>query len=420
MQTKRVLFATLGSLGDLYPYLALASEMQRRGHEATILTSSQHRSRIEQCGVRFQQTAPDLNFSDRAFQERTMNEVTGGRFMLRDVILPKIRESYDNLFAAASGKDLLISHMLTYAGPLVAEKTGIPWVSTVLAPLSFFSYRDSPVLVSRLSGMRETAPWLNAFINRIARSTTKSWNEPVYRLRHELGLAQGGEPIYDAQHSPARVLAMFSPLLARAQADWPPQTQITGFPFWDEQAGGTEMCGELVEFLAAGPAPVVFTLGSSAVLNPGTFYKESVDAVGKLGVRAVILDGEGGSGTRIGRNILRLPSAPHSYVFQRASVIVHAGGIGTCARAMRAGRPMLIVPFAYDQPDNASRLVRLGVARMIGRNSYTAARAVEEIGSLLANSSYRSQAEGSARVLEKEDGAGTACDALERCLSGSC
>ena len=213
---------------------------------------------------------------------------------------------------------------------------------------------------------------------------------------------------------------MFSPLLARAQADWPPQTQISGFPFWDEQAGGTEMCGELVEFLAAGPAPVVFTLGSSAVLNPGTFYTESVDAVGKLGVRAVVPDGEGGSGTRIGRNILRLPSAPHSYVFQRASVIVHSEGIGTCARAMRAGRPMLIVPFAYAQPDNASRLVRLGVARMIGRNSYTAARAVKEIGSLLANSSYRSEAEGSSRVLEQEDGAGTACDALERCLSGSC
>jgi len=66
------LFATLGSLGDLYPYLAVASEMQRRGHQATILTGSQHQPRIDRSGVRFQQVAPDLDFSDRTFQARAI------------------------------------------------------------------------------------------------------------------------------------------------------------------------------------------------------------------------------------------------------------------------------------------------------------------------------------------------------------
>ena len=144
------MFATLGSLGDLYPYLALASEMQRRGHQATILTGSQHQSRIDRSGVRFQQVAPDLDFTDKTFQARAMDEVTGGRYMLRDVMLPPIRTNYDNLLQAASEADLLVTQMLAYAGPMVAEKTGIPWVSTILAPLSFFSYRDSPALVPRL------------------------------------------------------------------------------------------------------------------------------------------------------------------------------------------------------------------------------------------------------------------------------
>ena len=349
-----------------------------------------------------------------------MNEITGGRYMLRDVVLPQIRVNYENLLEACSQADLLVTQMLAFAGPLVAEKTGIPWVSTVLAPLSFFSYRDSPILAPRLRGLREAAPWLNAFINRVARSTTQSWNAPVYRLRQELGLARGKEPIYEGQNSPSRVLAMFSPVLAQAQSDWPAQTQISGFPFWDEQASGARVPPELNEFLSAGPAPVVFTLGSSAVLNPGQFYAESVEGVRQLGVRAVMLDGEqGDSATRIGQDILRVGYAPHSHLFAQASVIVHSGGIGTCAHAMRAARPMLVVPFAYDQPDNASRLVRLGVARTIGRGAYTARRAIKEIGTLLTDPQYRTNAERIARIVKSEDGVGSACDALENCLSGA-
>jgi len=418
MPEKRILFATLGSLGDLYPYLALASEMQRRGHQATILSSSQHRLRIERSGVRFRQVAPDLDFTDKTFQARAMDEMNGGRYMLRDVMLPPIRTNYDNLLQAASEADLLVTQMLAFAGPLVAEKTRIPWVSTVLAPLSFFSYRDSPVLASRLRTVRETAPWLNALINRVARSTTQSWNEPVYRLRRELGLPVGREPIYEGQYSPTRVLAMFSPVLAEAQTDWPAQTRISGFALWDEPAESGAAPAELDQFLAAGPAPVVFTLGSSAVVNSGRFYAESAEAARQLGVRAVMLDGEGGSGLRIDRDILRLAYSPHSYLFGRACAIVHSGGIGTCARAMRAGRPMLVVPFAYDQPDNAARLVRLGVARTIGAASYTAARSVRELRKLLTDPLYQTNADRIARIVEAEDGAGVACDALEQCLRG--
>ena len=156
--------------------------------------------------------------------------------------------------------------MLIYAGLMVAAKTGIPWVSTVLSPLSVFSYRDSPVLDPRLNRVREIAPRLNAWINRAARSTTRSWNGPVYRLRRELGLAQGGEPIYEGQHSPSTVLAMFL-RAGLAAGDWPRQMHISGFPFWEEEVDSAEML-QLDPFLAAGPAPVVFTLGSSAVLNP--------------------------------------------------------------------------------------------------------------------------------------------------------
>jgi len=271
-------------------------------------------------------------------------------------------------------------------------------------------------LSSRLNVLREAAPQLNAFINRVARATTRSWNRPVYELRRELGLAQGLEPIYEGQHSPLKALAMFSPLLAQPQTDWPPQVQITGFPFWEEPGIRPEVLDELDRFLADGPPPVVFTLGSSAVLNPGQFYEESVKAVRQLGVRAVLLDGDKASSYRAERDILRLPYAPHSYLFPKASVVVHSGGVGTCGQAMRAGRPSLVTPFAYDQPDNAVRLVRLSIARTIRRDRYTARRAANEIGILLNEPRYRTNAERIARIVEAENGVGVACDALERRL----
>ena len=134
MQPKRILFTTLGSLGDLFPYLAVASEMQSRGHLATILTTAQHRSRVEQSGVQFREAAPNLDFADKTFQVRAMHETTGSRYMLRDVVLPQIRVSYENMLEASADADLLVTQMLTFAGPILAEKTGIPRVSTVLAP----------------------------------------------------------------------------------------------------------------------------------------------------------------------------------------------------------------------------------------------------------------------------------------------
>src|SRR4051812_32831010 len=138
MQGKCILFATLGSLGDIYPYLALAAEMQRRGYRAAIATNSQHHSLIKRSGIEFRHVAPEFNFNDAAFQRLAMHEATGGRYLLRDTIFPQIRASYRDLLSAASDADLLVTHTLSYAGPLVAEITQIPWVSTVLSPLTFF------------------------------------------------------------------------------------------------------------------------------------------------------------------------------------------------------------------------------------------------------------------------------------------
>ncbi len=409
-----VLFTALGSLGDLFPYLALATELQRRGHRATVLTSAVHREHIEQCGIGFRAIEPDLDFENPDILKRALRQLTAPRFLLRDVVLPMVRGQYENLLAAARESDLLVTHPLSFGGPLVAEKTGMPWVSTVLAPLSFHSNVDSPVVLTWMWGLREKMPGLNAAFNRLGIRTTHSWPEPVHRLRRELGLKLAPNPLHEGQHSPTRVLALFSPLLASPQSDWPPQTKVTGFAFFDQ--GKSTIPAALEEFLAAGEPPIVFTLGSAAVSQPGTFYEESLKAVQRLGVRAIMLDGQGGEGTIIAPNVLSVSWAPHAYLFPRARVVVHSGGVGTCAQGMRSGRPLLVIAYGFDQPDNALRLARLGVARKIARNSYNADRAVREISTLMNDPSYQTNAERVAKIMNAEHGTQTACDLLEAAL----
>ena len=235
----------------------------------------------------------------------------------------------------------------------------------MLAPFSFFSAFDPPVLPPYPKLARaDKAPGMGRAMRRLARFVTRKWPEPIYELRRELGLPPGPNPIFDAKHSPNLVLALFSRVLGTEQKDWPANTLITGFCFYDADAGNAALPAQLEEFLAAGEPPVVFTLGSAAVLAAGDFYEQSARAAKKLGVRAVLLIGSDPRNDPRNRphpqelpdSICVAEYAPYSGLFPRASLVVHQGGVGTTAQCLRAGRPMLIMPYSHDQPDNARRM----------------------------------------------------------------
>jgi rhamnosyltransferase subunit B len=197
---------------------------------------------------------------------------------LREFLFPALRQSYGDLLEAMTNPeraDLLLVGELNYAGPLAAEVTGISWASYVLAPLSFFSAFDPPVLpmYPGLARMDKTVPGMGRAIRRLARFVSRKWPQPIYELRAELGLGRGANPLFDAKHSPALVLALFSRVLGVEQRDWPDNTLITGFCFYDADAGNAALPRHLEEFMAAGSAPVVFTLGSAAVLAAGDFWE---------------------------------------------------------------------------------------------------------------------------------------------------
>jgi len=422
---KRILLTTFGSLGDLHPYIAIGLELQARGHEVILATSATYREKVEALGIGFRPVRPDAPdvAADPEFMRRVMDPHTGTPYVIRDLMMATLRQSYDDLLAAVDGADLILSHTLTFAARLVVEKTGIPWASSVLQPIGFLSVYDPPVLPPApfLARLRFLGPALHRSLFWLGKRVTRPWVAPWHHLREELGLPPTpDDPLYEGQHAPALVLAMFSNRFAARQRDWPPQTLVTGFPFYDRD-GAAATPPTLARFLESGPPPIVFTLGSSAVMDAGSFYEHSAAAAKLLGRRAVLLIGKDPRNLpkSLPEGVIACEYAPFSELFPRAAAIVHQGGIGTTGQAMRAGRPTLVMPYGHDQPDNAERLARLGISRTLVRKRYTPERAAQELYALLDNPTYAQRASEVARVMAEEDGIRTACDALEGMLRAS-
>jgi rhamnosyltransferase subunit B len=417
----RIVFSTIGTFGDINPLVAIALELKRRGHTPVLAIPEVFRPKILPLGIEYHVMRPDIDPTNSSLVEMTYDPRNGTEHGLRNFLFPAIRETYDDLTDAATKParaDLLMLGELNYAGPVVAEVTGIPWASYVLAPLSFFSAFDPPVLppYPRLARADRAVPGFGRVIKRLARFASRKWPEPIYELRRELGLAKGPNPLFDAKHSPNLVLALFSRVLGTEQKDWPANTRITGFCYYDSDGGNAALPDHLEKFLAEGEPPVVFTLGSAAVLAAGNFYEVSARAAMRLGIRAVLLIGN----DKRNRPRRDLPDsicvaeyAPYSGLFPRVAMVVHQGGVGTTAQCLRAGKPMLIMPYSHDQPDNARRMRRLKVARVIQRRNYTPRRVARKIAAMLAEPRFAHRAESVAKRLAREDGVKAACDALE-------
>ena len=417
----RILFATIGSLGDLHPVLALALEMRRRGHAVGIATSEFYRDRIGALGFAFHPLPPAISLTDETLIRHLMDGRRGSMWLLRDLMLPATAAMYPALAAAAADADLLVASELVYAAPILAGKTGLPWAAYALAPISIFSVHD-PSLLPGPRGthwLQSLGPAANRLLLAAARLYTRGWWQPVRTLRRAQGLPPGDNPLFAGKWSPHLNLALFSPVLQAPQPDWPAHTRQTGFAFYDETppgAGDPALPPAVADFLAAGDPPVVFTLGSAAVHLAGDFYAQSARAAQQLGRRALLLLGKNPPPPGLPPTILPWDYLPFAPIFPRAAAIVHQGGVGTTAQALRAGRPMLVVPFAHDQPDNAARVTRLGVARTLPRFRYTAPRVARELAALLDDPAPAARAALLGQRLRAETGTASASDALEELL----
>jgi UDP:flavonoid glycosyltransferase YjiC (YdhE family) len=414
------LLTTFGSLGDVHPYIAVGLGLRDRGHRVTIATSADYRAKVEGEGLNFHSMRPEIGVlaRDPDVMARAFHPRRGSEYVLRSMMLPSLEHSFEDLMAIAPDADLIVGHPIAFATPIAAEILKKRWISVVLQPSILISAFD-PAAVSGaafLEWFRDWGPGFWTVFGKAVRGIVREWGKPINALRRRVGLSEVRNPVLDDMFSPYGTQAWFSQLLARPQADWPAKTSITGFPFYDKLAPGQSLSPELEQFLSAGPPPVVFTLGSSAVFNAGPFYAESAKAARSVGCRAILLigtDPRNQPREALPDGVMAAEYAPYSELFPRAAAVVHQGGAGTTAQALRAGVPMCVVPYSHDQPDNARRCSNLGVARVVGRGNYRAGVISRELQWLLSDAGCRAAARGAADRMAQEDGVAAACAGLE-------
>ena len=414
----RIVITSFGSLGDLNPYVGLGRALKARGHDVILAMPRYYMPYAEAAGLRGHPVRPDIDPSQREVVRRVMDPFRGAEYLIREWLMPNVEDAYADLDALVADDDILISHPLTYAAPVLGERRGLAWASSVLAPLGLFSQEDPPLMAVHptVAAVQAHAPWFYRRLIPLARVATRGWSGPVKSLRQRLGLPPGSDPVHAGQFSPWLNLAMFSRVLGEPQRDWPPNTVVTGAVSYDAVHGG--MPEALARFLDAGPPPVVFTLGSSAIAaaSAPAFYQASLEAAAHVGARAVLLVGQHDDhrpDVRQHPDTFIAAWAPHSELFARASAIVHQGGAGTLHTALASGRPMLIVPHAHDQGDNAERAARLGVARVLFPSQYRRAAVRDHLRALLSDPSVMDRAASVATRVRAERGAESASAAIE-------
>ncbi|WP_246520133.1 glycosyltransferase [Ancylobacter lacus] len=396
----RIVLATLGSFGDLYPLLAIAQALRARGHTPVIAAPASYGPRVAALGLDFHPLRPD--FSPEVLMEIFGDPVHGGRRLYHDTVFPQTRATFDDLLAATEGADALVVGELVYVAPLVAARRGLPWASVMLAPSTMMSALDPSVLTWFPAGyhLRHLGAWPQRLMFRVIRRQVTRWGAPLLALQREMGVGTG-DIVFTDKFSPHLVLVLFPPAFGAPQRDWPAASVQTGFPFFTQEAD-PETAARIASFLAAGPPPVVFTLGTTVVHLAHDFYKVAAETALALGRRAILLMGNNPRPDAPADKVLALDYAPHSSLFPHAAAVVQHGGVGGCAEALRAGVPVLTIPFAFDQPDNAMRMRRLGVGAVLPRTSVNRDTLERSLRAVLEDPAFAARARAVAREIDPD------------------
>jgi UDP:flavonoid glycosyltransferase YjiC (YdhE family) len=371
----KIILATMGSLGDLYPFVAIGLALKELGHKPVIASHDIYQETVENTGLEFAAIRPgEQDVFDRTGLDMgglVLRATEDPWFLLRDVYLPFTPMMFEDVASIASGAAAIVAHNWAFGAIVAAEAGRIPLARVALSPL-FLQSAIHPSVTG-------AAPYLsgpcgspgiayNRLIREVVRRQLAREMTPLEALRDGLGLATGYDHVFDfgRQDAAELILAIYSRAFAKIETDHNDRVVQCGFPRLDPTS--FPLPEGLQAFLDAGPAPVIFTLGSF-VANAGLdVYRAGLAASRRLGHRSILI----ASQDQIDRlRPLTAPDtflcsyAPHALIFPRAAAIVHHGGIGTTGEALRSGKPQLVIPFLGDQPDNSQRLLRLGVARRL-------------------------------------------------------
>ena len=424
MNRRRFLLATMGTPGgDLNPVIGLALELVRRGHGVTIASNGSHQEKIERLGLDFLRMRPALDQSQlQTWVEYTIqSSIAGNKYLVRDLVLPHVEWNYHQLENVVSEYDVLLCHPLAFSVPLVAKKSGKPWVSFVISPLAYRGEYGRRRIIGRGSPRDflwrvPLPPFVAKAIGSLGEKIVDPWVAPLKKLRESLDLPDLGDVhiLVESQNSPHLNLAFFSSLFAPAHKDWPQPMCHAGFVFHQQEK--ESLSRETREFLDNGESPLLFSLGTTGSGIEGQrFCEVAAEAALLMDKRAILVIG---SNAEIRRHVPKdkrlLPIAyePFSQLVPQIGTLVHIGGVGTIAYGMYGGKPQVLVPFTYEQCDNALRLQDLGVSATIPIARFNSAILCRKIQQM-EEDAYRERAREVQAQIAGENGAQAAADQLE-------
>jgi rhamnosyltransferase subunit B len=379
-----IVLATLGSYGDVHPFVGIGARLKRRGHRVTLLSNGAFESLARAEGLEFDAFAHGDDY-ERLKQDPDLWHKTRAFKVVFGAVCDSLGDVYDAVERNLTDNTIVVSSSLALGARVAQDALKFPMATAHLSP-GIFRSNYEPAKLPGLFMPRWLPPGVKQKLWDLGDSLVidPTVAPKLNEFRASKGLPPVKRVLRDWWHSPDRVIGMFPAWFAPPQPDWPAQTRLTGFPLYDER-GVQALPEELQEFLSNGQPPIAFTPGS-AMLHAADFFQSAIEACERLGRRGILLTRHPEQiPARLPDSVIHVNFAPFSELLPRVAAMVHHGGIGTSSQALAAGVPQLVTPMTHDQPDNANRLKRLGVAEVVPFTRFTARRATAAMRRLFAD-----------------------------------
>lgn len=360
-QFMKICIFTLGTRGDVQPYVALAKAAVQQGHRAVICTGESFCDLIQKNGVEFCRTESDLmafaqTEMGKAILQEPLKNMKLAMRASKEILNPAYRKTLDNFFVGAKDADVILYHPKALGAVDIALHYGIPCVSMPPVPVTY-PIEEFPNLALTKKNLGKQLNRLTYLVNSKAESGQIS---EINNFREKtLGLPPRRAGVYTYQDGTKEIPTIYpiSSTLFPNVKSWDGHVFLPGFFFLDSDE---ELPADIEAFLSSGKPPIVITFSSMPVKNQAEFIRNLETALHETNNRAILLTGSSGIRLSADSEILAVDAAPHDLLFPRAKGILHHGGVGTMASALRSGVPQAIMPLSADQPFWADHLYRLG------------------------------------------------------------
>jgi sterol 3beta-glucosyltransferase len=419
----RILLLTIGTRGDVQPFIALGQRLKQNGHDVALCTSSSFSSFVERQGLEYRYLNNDFVELAQGETGRRAMEESGGlvgrlRWMAEAARLfkPIFRKTLREEWEVAQDAEVIIHNPQSVGGFHIAEALGVPGIMADALPTwvptgAFPSFTVPDIKLGKWYN-RLTYRLLPLMTGSMFGGVVKQWRSETLKLPPRSRF--GGE-LAQTDGRPVPVLYSFSRHVLPPPADWPEHINVTGYWVLDE-THDWHPSPELLNFLDAGPPPVFVGFGSMGGRDPARTTRLVLEALARAGQRGLLVTGWGGLETeKLPETVFKVENAPYSWLFPRMAAVVHHGGAGTTGAGLQAGKPTVICPFVADQPFWGKRVAALGAGPPpIPQSNLTADKLASAIRQAVTDARMRKRAADLGEKIRAEDGAGQAASLIEK------